>query len=57
MAMIRVCKDCGFENRKAGCANCNKTCPVCGGNIIKMDLVDYIQSKEKKSEEDLRIDS
>jgi len=46
MAMIRVCKECGFEFK--GCPSCNKQCELCGGDIIAVDLVKYILRKEQE---------
>ena len=50
--MLKICKDCGHEIQ--GCSNCNPTCPLCGGEVKKVDLVAYRlkHKEEEKNGED-----
>jgi len=47
--IIRICKDCGYE--VGGCTHCNPTCPLCGGEIKKVDYVKYMLEKQRRENE------
>jgi len=47
--MLKICKECGQEVK--GCSSCNPTCPLCGGEVKKVDLVAYRLKQEEEEEE------
>lgn len=54
--MITVCPQCGYE-RTGGCVSCNSSCPVCGMDLERIDLVRHVLKKQMKAKKDEKRDS